>query len=101
MDYVELFLLFMSAVAGLKIVSDAIGRQQQQNDDVSAFCVNLVPNLDGLGCTLFWANNAIVWKSMTMTLIVVRSELLVLNGACERAVENENSFGGSSEGKSC
>jgi hypothetical protein len=44
MDYVELFLLFMSAVAGLKIVSDTIARQR----DVSAFCVNLVPNLGGL-----------------------------------------------------
>jgi hypothetical protein len=52
MDYVVLFLLFMSAVARLKIVSNAIGRQRQQNYDVSAFCVNLVPNLGGLGDAL-------------------------------------------------
>jgi hypothetical protein len=43
MDYVELFMLFMSAVAGLQIVSDAIAWQCLQIYDVSAFCVNLVP----------------------------------------------------------
>ena len=56
-------------VTGLKIVSDTIAWQRQQNYDGSAFCVTLVP---------FWAG----------------SEALFLNGACEQAVENENSFGG-------
>jgi hypothetical protein len=42
----------MSAVARLKIVSNAIARQRQQNYDVSVFCVNLVPNLGGLGDAL-------------------------------------------------
>jgi hypothetical protein len=47
---------------------------------------------------LFRANNAMVWKSMTMKLVaVLTSRLLVLNGACKQAVKNENSFGGSSE----
>jgi hypothetical protein len=56
-------------VTGLKIVSDIIAWQRQQNYDGSAFCVTLVP---------FGAG----------------SEALFLNGACEQAVENENSFGG-------
>jgi hypothetical protein len=43
MDYVELLLFFMSAVAGLKIISDAIAWQRQQNYDGGASCVNLVP----------------------------------------------------------
>jgi hypothetical protein len=33
----------MSAVTGLKIVSDTIAWQRQQNYDGSAFCVTLVP----------------------------------------------------------
>ncbi len=51
-------------VTGLKIVSDTIAWQRQQNYDGSAFCVTLVP---------FGAG----------------SEALFLNGACEKAVENE------------
>jgi hypothetical protein len=42
----------MSPVAGLKIVSNAITWQRQQNYDVNAFCVNLVLNLGGLGGAL-------------------------------------------------
>ncbi len=95
MDYVKLFLLFMSTVAGLKIVSNAIARQPQQNYDGSAFCVNWVGSE-----ALFRANNATVWKSTTMTLgVVLTSRLLFSNGACEQAVKNENSFGGSGEGQ--
>ncbi len=69
MDYVELFLLFMSAVAGLKVVSDAIAWQWQQNYDGSAFCVNLVPIWVGWEA-LFLANNAMVWKSTAMTPVL-------------------------------
>jgi hypothetical protein len=43
MDYVELFLLSMRAVTGLKIISDTIAWQREHNYDGSAFCVTLVP----------------------------------------------------------
>ena len=43
MDYVELFLLSMRAVTGLKIISDTIAWQREHNYDGSAFCVTLGP----------------------------------------------------------
>jgi hypothetical protein len=79
MDYVELFLLFMSTVAGLKIVSDTTIWQRQQNYDGSAFCVTLVP-IWVSSEAIFWANNAMVWKATTMMLVLVlTSRLLVSN----------------------
>jgi hypothetical protein len=41
MNYIELFFLSMCTVTGLKIVSDTIAWQRQQNYDGSAFCVTL------------------------------------------------------------
>jgi hypothetical protein len=74
-------------------IQDTISCKRQQNYDGSEFCVTLVHIWVGLEA-LFWANNAMVWKSRTMTLVLVlTSRLLVSNGACKRAVENENSYG--------
>jgi hypothetical protein len=51
--HVILFLLFMSIVSGLKIVSDTIPWQRQQNYDGSKFCVTLGPIWVGSEA-LFW-----------------------------------------------
>jgi hypothetical protein len=47
MDYIKLFLLSMSPVAGLKTVSDTIALQRQQNYVGSAFCVTCLGGLGG------------------------------------------------------
>jgi hypothetical protein len=77
MNYIELFLLSMSAITtGLKIGSDTIAWQWQQNYDGSTFCATLVQ----------------LWVGL---------EALYLMELASKLSKILNSFGGWSKGKGC